>query len=389
MPVLAQTVLPPFNANYSVRTVGPLPGGYGGVAFHHANANVLLYGSYSSGRIQAVSLQRDGQGRIVGIGTATVHATLPAGPDGGLAYGPNNVLFYTVYGANEVGQILPGGNAPARIHNLYSLGMNASVGACAFTPANHPGGRRLKLVAWSSGEWREATLAPEPGGTFDITGLSAPISIQFGPEGILYPPTGSPSWPDHQRVLVADWSNAGIDLYDTNAIGDPIPASRVRIVEPASGAGGGAIDPVTGDMVFTDGAGRLLVLSATPGCGSFRIYGQGGAGATGVPGISGSGCARLASTFTVNVTGGVPGAFGALAVGFVEWNVPVFNLYLLNEGYTSISHTLNAGGAYSLQVAVPGRSVYGNFNVYFQGGYLDPATPFGFSSTRGLHVHVD
>ncbi len=393
IPLAAQTVLPPFNQHMTARDIGPINatlGWYGGITFLHNNPNVLLFAPYTSTTIYAVPVTRDGMGHINGFGTPATHATLTDGADGGLAYGPNNVLFHTSYPGNLIGEVLPGSPGTNRTLdlNLLSNFTMASVGGCAFVPAGYPGAGQFKVVSWGTADWRTVGLAPEPSGTYGATGISAQHLIGGGPEGILYPgPTTA--WTNASRVLIADWSNNTVRVMQIDANGDPIPSSDAVLVGNVPGVGGGALDPVTGDWLFTFSNGRLLQIRQGGTCGSFRVYGTGGAGLNGVPTIAATGCARLAGSFTVAISNGRPNAFGALAIGFSEWQVPVFNFELLNDGAISLSHVLNGTGAYSLPVAVPSTALYGNWDIYFQGGYLDAATPFGFAASRGLQVHID
>ena len=100
----AQSVLPPFDTTYQFANLGPLPFGYGGTAFLPANPNALLISPYGGTTIHQVPLTRSVQGQITGFGTATPFATV-GGCDGGLAFGPNNVLFATWYGPNRLSQL--------------------------------------------------------------------------------------------------------------------------------------------------------------------------------------------------------------------------------------------------------------------------------------------
>lgn len=393
VPLGAQTVLPPFNAAYHVRDLGSIasPVTSGGIAFLHNNPNVLLFGGYDSRQILAVPVVRDGNGKIRTFGHAMTHATV-TGPDGGLAYGPNNVLFHTAWPQNIVGQLLPGSTSANRVIQLGPLGVPASVGSCAFPPTGAPGNGRLKLVTYStssSSRWCDATIAPDGAGTFSITSVSAPIALGGGTEGILYPPPGAPMFPPNQSVLIAEWDAGRIVLYNVDANGDPVPGTAQPVVAGLLHPSGGAVDPVTGDMLFTHGSGDLVALRVGPTCGSYSLYGQGGIGLFGVPTIGMSGCARLGGQFSVDIGLGRPDAFGILAVGFQQTNVPLFNLFVLNEAMFTFSHRLGAGGRFQFPVAVPGAASIGNMFIMFQALYLDLSAPHGISATPGMRVHID
>src|SRR5258706_10663119 len=89
----AQTILPPFNTNYSyvdLGTIANVPANLGGLTFQYNNPNVLLVCGASSGPagvLFAVPVTRDANNHINGFGTAVQVATAPNN-DGGLAYGP-------------------------------------------------------------------------------------------------------------------------------------------------------------------------------------------------------------------------------------------------------------------------------------------------------------
>jgi hypothetical protein len=393
-PVAAQTVVPPLNAHYSVRVVGPIAsqfGGYGGITLKHNDPNVLLYAPYPATTIYAVPVTRDAMGHIESFGTATVHATLSSGADGGLAYGPNNVLFHTSYPNNLVGQILPGSASTNRTLDLTQLSggtMSGSVGGCTFVPPGYPGAGQFKVISWSTGDWRSVGLTPEPGGTFAGTSISGPLLLGGGPEGIVYPSNGSTAWPDHTRVLVADWNDGKVRAYTVDSNGDPILGTDVVVIDNVPSVGGGTVDPLTGDVLFTYGA-YLAQLRQGGTCGNFRIYGQGSPGLNGIPAIAASGCARLAGSFQVDLTSGRPSSPSALLIGFYESFVPIFNFAMLNEAAIPLTVTLSPSGTYSLPVPVPAQSLFGNSDLYFQYVVFDPAAPASFSSSRGLHVHID
>jgi hypothetical protein len=50
---------------------------------------------------------------------------------------------------------------------------------------------------------------------------------------------------------------------------------------------------------------------------------------------------------------------------------------------------MSPAGTYGTSLVVPPASVYGGSNLYFQGVWIDAATPFGLSASRGLHVQID
>ena len=164
-----------------------MPDNYGGLTFKLGDPNTLLVGGMANSpgaKIYSVAVQRDASGHITGFqGTATVFAnanSITGGIDGGLAYGPGGVLFYTSFADNRIGQIELGSTGPDKLVNLTPLPLNVmgSVGGLAFVPTGMPGQHRLKLVSILGNRWYDATVSPDGNGTYDITrGPGTPITI--------------------------------------------------------------------------------------------------------------------------------------------------------------------------------------------------------------------
>lgn len=203
-------------------------------------------------------------GYIVGFdGTATELADAygaTGGIDGGLAYGPGGVLFYSTFFANQIGQIEPGSTGPDRLVNL-SPGVARSMGGLGFVPEGMPGAGRLKITSTLVGRWYDATLTPDGSGTYNVVRNTAvAINIGGSPQGIVYVPAGAPLFPN-PTVLVAEFQSPGrVSAYEVNANGDPIPSTRRTFIDGLDGAEGAAFDPLTGDFLFsTFGGGDLIV----------------------------------------------------------------------------------------------------------------------------------
>jgi hypothetical protein len=265
----ALTVDPVFAGSYSAVSLGSptgVPGPLGGITFLAGDLNTLLVGGSAnnmSADIFRIGLVRDTEGRITGFaGPAVFHANangVSGGIDGGLAYGPDGVLFYTTYSDNRLGQLKPGSTNPDKLIDLGPLGVASSTGTLQFVPAGMPGAGRLKIASYSAEIWYDATIAPDGNGTFDVTLQGSPITIGGGPEGIAYVPTGSPLF-TAPSVLVSEYRTGRVVSYEVNANGDPIVATRRVLLSGLSGAEGALIDPVTGDYLFsTFGGGNQLV----------------------------------------------------------------------------------------------------------------------------------
>ena len=259
----AATIVAPFDANYTLTSFGQpggVPGPLGGIAF--LNNNTLLIGgnaNNASGAIYSVGVTRDpGTQLITGFsGPASLYAAAP-NIDGGLAFGPGGVLFYTAYPINQIGQILPGGAGPARTDTMPAA-FN-SVGTLQFVPAGFPGAGNMVVGSFNQSNWGVATLTPDGFGTYDISGLTALTNTPGGPEGIVYVPPGSPDFGPN-TALVSLWSAGRVDACGINGDGLPVGATCTPFITGLSGAEGAVIDPLTGAFLFsTFGGGNQVVM---------------------------------------------------------------------------------------------------------------------------------
>jgi hypothetical protein len=266
----AQTVAPNYAGTYTATSLGSVPGvptRYGGLTFKAGDPNTLLIGgsaNTSSATIQAITVVRDANKHIIGFtGTATQFATAPGrswgGIDGGLTYGPGNVLFYTSYSDNSIGQIKPGSTAPNKLIDLNASAVGSSVGSLMFVPPGQPGAGRLKILSYSVDRWYDAPYSADGSGTFNIGAATVDILIGGGPEGVIYVPSDSPLFPA-PAILVSEYRNGIVAAYDVNTNGDPITSTRREFVTGLSGAEGAAIDPLTGDFLFSTFGGSNQVV---------------------------------------------------------------------------------------------------------------------------------
>src|SRR5262245_2819107 len=261
----AQVVQTPFDTDYSVLDLGSAPGvqaNAGGLVFVPSDSDTLLIGGAANspiGKVYSIGVTRGMDGHVTGFnGTAAVYANAPGigsgGIDGGLAFGPNGELFYTSYPDNSIGQIKLGSTGPdaqIALSSLLPTPIASSVGALAFVPPGFAGAGRFKLVQYDgNGNWYDVTLAPNGGGTYDVTGVTFVRAIGRGPEGIIYVKAGSPQF-SGDSALISEYGNGSIGAYDLDANGDPLPATRREFITGLTGAEGAAIDPMTGDFFFS------------------------------------------------------------------------------------------------------------------------------------------
>lgn len=93
-------------------------------------------------------------------------------------------------------------------------------------------------------------IAPDGMGTYDVLSATLETTLPGGPEGLFYVPPGSPLFPD-PTLLVAEYSAGNVAAYDLDAGGNPIVASRRLFISGIIGAEGAAVDPLTGDFLFS------------------------------------------------------------------------------------------------------------------------------------------
>jgi len=263
----ADNIAPAFASDYSLIQLGQipgLPGPYGGLTLLAGNSNELLIGGTANlpgGAICEIGLTRGAGNHITGFsGSATHFATAPY-IDGGLAYGPGGVLFYSAFPINFIGEIKPGSVAPDKLVDLTPLGVASSVGALNFVPAGQPGAGDFKIVSYTGGEFYNAALTPDGFGTYNIgaatqTAITSPAP---NPEGFIYVPTGSADFPT-PSMLLPQWLTGRVEACLLDPDGNPTTCQD--FVQGLIGAEGGYVDPLTGDFLFStfdNGGGNKLV----------------------------------------------------------------------------------------------------------------------------------
>ncbi|ACB52384.1 hypothetical protein cce_3036 [Crocosphaera subtropica ATCC 51142] len=287
-----------FAGSYSSLGLGQVPGvpnPYGGITFLPDDPNTLLItgrSDFPDATAYSIGVLRDSNNRITGFsGEATVVTTVPgiggegrpnaefAGADGGLTFGPNNVLFYTTFD-NTLGQVLPGSSTPDKLVDLTGLGVEISTGALRFVPAGFPGEGRLKIGSYNGSTIYDTTVSPDGSGTFNIATpgssvhLGGPEETFVGPEAFIYVDEEKPGF-EGPSLLVAQWGQGfGVTAYEVDGNGDPIIDTARQFLNwpkfKSGGPEGMIIDPLTGDILMTtyietEGLGsQVLRVSATP-----------------------------------------------------------------------------------------------------------------------------
>lgn len=289
----APIVDPYYAGSYALTSLGTptgVPSPLGGLTVELGSPNNLLIGgnaNNNAANIYRIGLNRDANNHITGFtGNASFFADAfgppnSGGIDGGLAYGPGGVLFYTAYPTNGVGQIKPGSTAPDRLEQLPA-GFTSSVGTLQFIPAGFTNAGQVVIMSYSGGQWYRANVTPDGNGTYSISSPVSMVNIGGGPEGVIFVPPGSALF-DSPSILVAQFGLGRISSYELDANGDPIVASRRTFISGLSGAEGAALDPLTNDFLFStfNGGNQVIRVSgfaapaAVPEPSTFALLGGG------------------------------------------------------------------------------------------------------------------
>ncbi len=268
-PARAQVIDPFYAGDYTIIFQGPIPSvpnAHGGITFKSDDPNTLLVcgGAESTrGAIYSIGVTRDADGHINGFAGAAVQVATAVNCDGGLAYGPGNVLFYARWPSNQLGQIKPGSAITDKVIEVAARGVEDALSVLNFVPRGFPGEGSLKLATWDLGQWNSATLVPDGTGTFDLdTVTEIPASrAPGGPEGILYIPTTSAMFAT-PSVLILAWTRGTVDAYEVDENGDPvISTGQLFMSSPDPNLPEGVVqDPVSGDVLFGTLPGPNVVI---------------------------------------------------------------------------------------------------------------------------------
>ncbi len=252
----AQTLDAAFAGSYTLTALGApvgVPTNFGGLTLLAGSSNTLLLGGSSnagSGLFYTVGITRDTANHITGFtGTATAQG-YGANNDGGIAYGPGGVLFYTRYPTNQISQVLPGTNVDAKTTDLGALGISFSVGSLNFVPVGSPGAGSFKVLSYNTGSFYNVGLTPDGSGTYTLSNAVQTAALSAGPEGFAYVPGSSPLFTT-PSMLVSNYLAGTVTVYNVNASGDPLAATQRSFITGLTGAEGAFIDPLSGDFLFS------------------------------------------------------------------------------------------------------------------------------------------
>ena len=254
----AAIIAPAFAADYTITDLGPVsgvPNAYGGLVFQSGGTGTILLGgnaNEASGGMYSVPVTRGLDGHITSVGAGTLVAPAPFN-DGGWAYGPGGVLFLSQWPINGIAQYKPGsipGAGPDKTQDVTALGVASSQAALQFVPSTFGGAGEFKGLSWSGGEFYTFTIAADGTGTFDVTSATQETTLGGGPEGFIYIKNTNPDFAV-DSMLVSEFSAGNVAAYALDAGGNPIPGTRTDFITGLTDAEGAAVDPLTGDFLFS------------------------------------------------------------------------------------------------------------------------------------------
>lgn len=250
-------LVPPYDKSYTCLDLGVdanIPPKWGGLTTSKEDPQRLLIGGSAntdSGLLYRRGILRDAQCHIIGFSNEPASVYADAGyNDGGVLYGPGDVMWLARWPVNELGFMKPGSLVTDKIIDTSALGIGYALAALNFIPTGFSAAGGFRLVSWPDGQWYSADYVPDGAGTFDITNIVQETTIVGGPEGFVYIEAGNAEFAQN-GMLVSEWTDNKIAAYEVNAGGNPIPATRKEFVVGLTGAEGAFLDPLSGDFLFS------------------------------------------------------------------------------------------------------------------------------------------
>ncbi len=259
LPSSAQNIGPDFIDDYNVFNLGGVPGlpiNYGGLTIRPGEPDFLYIGgaaNQAGAGVYRAPIFRDADNFITGFGQASLFASTP-NIDGGLVFSPTGTMLFTRYSMNEIGQVAAGDNTMTISQPLTTIGVAASVGSLNYIPSGFAGAGDMMVASYNASRIYRVPFT-EVDGTYTFLDATHEVQISGGPEGITHVPLGSPVFGETPHLLVSAYSANAIVAYELDADGMPIPGTARNMVTGLTNAEGAAVDPVTGDFLFSSFGG--------------------------------------------------------------------------------------------------------------------------------------
>jgi hypothetical protein len=253
----------PYYSAYDLGAPPGVPDPLGGSTILASDPNTLLIGGASEtsgGAIYSVGVTRDACNHIIGFTgaagtgpkpTPPVYATTPY-VDANLIYSSAQLLLYSEWPKYTLGELAGSATTPSLETDLRTLGMPSAdddgPGGIGFVPPSLAAAGQLRLVTWPMGRWYEVTTAAGSG-ELAVSAITQTATLPNGPGGFAYVPAGSPGF-TQQAVIVAEWNVGTVGVYDVDASGDPMVATRRDFFSQFLLPWGAYFEPATGDYLF-------------------------------------------------------------------------------------------------------------------------------------------
>lgn len=274
----AITLDPYYAGSYIANSLGSVPGLptlYGGLTFLDSDT-ILIGGAAngSAGRLYTIDVVRGPGNHVIGLSGSAAqfggdNSAIGDYNDGGVVFGPGGVLFLARWNINQIGQVKPGTTADEDKVTAGPAGASSSVSALNFVPAGFSGAGQMKVVSWPAGQWYDAAISPDGTGTYDVGPFTqidvdptqaGTQNIPGGPEGFVYIASGNPLFTSNS-MLISEYSAGAVGAYEVDGNGNPLANTRRTFISGLTGAEGAAVDPITGDFLFsTFGGGNQIAV---------------------------------------------------------------------------------------------------------------------------------
>jgi len=259
-----------FCTHYISRSIGPVPGlasFYGGMAFMPSDPNTMLVAGHADtpqGAIYKVPVIRDSKGKIVGFNNAQEFARAP-GIDSSIAFDPNGrgILFVSAYPSHSILEFRPGSTSPDWIIDLAQDApeFEPKIGAMAFVPEGYIGAGKVWMASYDTSALYTASLLwDSKAKAYNITDIESHGRIlPPGVEGFFFPPAGSEHMTN--RVILTSYDDGSLYAMELDHTGVPKPnkwGQTLHFLTGLYGIEGAAMDPTTGDMLFSHQNGSMI-----------------------------------------------------------------------------------------------------------------------------------
>jgi hypothetical protein len=121
------------------------------------------------------------------------------------------------------------------------------------------------ITSYSDGDFYSVNMTPDGSGTFNLTVGASVNPGNFGPDGIIYIPSGSPVFstlnPTANWMLVSEYDQDRISAYEADSNWLPIGGTRRDFITGLNGALGATLDPLTNDFMFSTFGSPNTVIS--------------------------------------------------------------------------------------------------------------------------------